>query len=361
MSQQNVVNRFARKLFGLGVALAVILPLTAVIATTPATAAPLACPSPGTLVCLQFTNANSPNLAIDVADPNNPHDYLKMVAGNQESSYWRLEQNPDFTFRIRNLKTNNCIDVWRTNMYLDQWECEGQSSQKWYLVPTSGTANTHMIRQVDTGNCFVLDDVWVWTGACDAANTQQAWNIGVSGIVPGARPLAIKYAMASCDKDPASCNWKEDSTKTAAFTGPAACVSDLVRNTSGTNATFSRTWKQTVGWQNMVGGSLSLAVTTGFSLGVEAEITAEIQANYAHTWIGSEEVSDTVTFTLGNGQYGWITRAPLLKKVTGTWTLFVGSHRWTSRATITLPAKDGTDAKQSVVQLKTATTPPTNC
>jgi hypothetical protein len=121
-----------------------------------------------------------------------------------------------------------------------------------------------------------------------------------------------EYAMARCDADPASGGGHL--SENPAYAGPT--------NVSATWCTTPRVptppsparGSRRVGWQNMLGGSVKLAVTTGFSLGVETKITAEIQANYAHTWIGSEEVSDTVSVTLATGQYSWISRSALLKK-----------------------------------------------
>lgn len=345
----------------LGVVLSLLAAALTLIASGQAQAAPAGCSPPGTLNCLQITSSSYGG-KLDIEDPNDAHSYLQFLGTGADRSFWKLEQNSDFTFRIRNLASNNCVDVWRTNSYLDQWECVGQSSQRWHLVPFSADLSSFYIKQEDTGNCFTLDDNgYIYVDGCEPGNARQSYQLGVSGTIPGPRNVATKYAMGQCDKNPQTCGWKEDKTKYPAYLGASKCVSQLVKNATPSDATYARTWTQTVGWENTLGGSITLGVEVGVDLGIKAKVTTEIEVNYSHTWIGAEETSDTVTLTLKPGEYGWVTRAPLLKKVTGTWTLDLGGQTWTQKAAIVIPAKDGTDTKLNVVVLKAGTTPPTNC
>ena len=345
----------------------------AVLLTTPAAPAtaaadqvadPAACAPPGTLSCLQIASPRSPGKYLDIDNPGDPHAYLRLKPDGGDRSFWRLVADAESVVRVRNLASGNCVDVWRTNNYLDQWECEGQTTQRWHLVPYSLPDNTYRIRQSDTGHCFTRDDAdWVYTTACSAGNTQQEWTIGVGGqSPPGVRNLAVKYAMRQCDTRPTTCEWKENlAAKSPAFLGASRCVSQLVHNSSTNQGTYTRTWEQTVGWENTLGGSITLGVETGVSFGIAAKVTAAVEVNYAHSWIGSETVSDSVTVTLLPGEYGWVTRRPLLKKVTGAWTLDVGGQPWRLPSVIKIPAKDGTDQQLSVIDLRTATTPPAGC
>ncbi|RLK60535.1 RICIN domain-containing protein [Actinokineospora cianjurensis] len=341
--------------------LVLLVLVAAVITPTAASATPVGCASPGSLNCLQFTSAAFGG-GLDIEDPGDAHSYLQFGGALGDRSFWKVEQNADFTFRIRNLASGNCVDVWRTNDYLDQWECVGQSSQRWVLVPFANDFSSFFVKQVDTGSCWTLDDEgYVYVDGCAAGNALQSFKIGVTSTLPGTKTLAVEYAMARCDKDPRTCGWKEDKTKYPAYLEPAACVSQLVKNGTPNNATYSRAWNQTVGWQNTVGGTVTVGVQVGVDLGIKATVTTQIQANYAHSWIGSEATTDTVTITLKPGEYGWVTRAALVKKVTGTWTLDTGGQTWTQKATIVIPAKDGTDSKLSSIVLKAAKTPPTDC
>ncbi|WP_285499588.1 RICIN domain-containing protein [Actinokineospora sp. NBRC 105648] len=339
-----------------------LLSASVVFAAAPAQASEAGCASPGSLNCLRITSDARAG-SLDIEKPADAHSYLRFLASGGDRSFWKVEQNADFTFRIRNLASGNCVDVWRTNGYLDQWECVGQTSQRWHLVPFAADLSSYFIEQEDTGRCFTLDgDGFVLVDDCRAGESTQSFRLGVDGSsLPGTKNLATRYAMARCDKNPQTCDWKEDKTKYPAYLAPAECVSQLVKNATPNEAMYARTWMHTVGWQNTVGGSVSVSTDIGVELGIKAKVTTQVQANYAHSWIGSEAVSDTVTIKLQPGEYGWVTRAALLKKVTGTWTLDIDGRRWTQKATIVIPAKDGTDNKLSALVLKAGKTPPTDC
>ncbi|MFC5290859.1 ricin-type beta-trefoil lectin domain protein [Actinokineospora guangxiensis] len=337
-------------------------PVVPAAAQASAPAAAPGCAPPGTLACLQITSPLRPGLFLDIDNPGDPHSYLKLTPAGGDSAFWKLEADADSMVRVRNLASANCADVW-SDGFLDQWECRGQTNQRWHLVPYSLDAGTYRIRQTDTGNCVTVDGDWAKLTPCGNADTAQEWRLGVGGKSPsGVRALAVKYAMRQCGTKPDSCSWKENTAKKSpAFLGAGECVSQLVHNKTGKAVTYTRTWSQTVGWQNTLGGSITVGVEAGVDFGVVSKITASVQANYSHAWIGSEVATDALAMTLDPGQYGWVTRRPLLKKVTGTWTLDLNGQPWQFGAVLRLPAKDGTDKQSSVLEIRTAAKPPANC
>jgi hypothetical protein len=252
------------------------------------------------------------------------------------------------------------MDVW-SNQDLDQWECLGQTNQRWFLTPYSAGTSSYLLRQVDTGQCVTAVDDYAKLTPCAAGNIEQAWAIGIAGTVPSAHTLAVTYGMNACNAKPQSCTWKEDKTDHKAYLDAKKCVSQVVQNKTSKSAPFTKEWSQSVGWENVLGGSVTLTVKAGVDLGIVAEVEAGVEVNYSHSWIGSQDTSDSVTLTLLPNQYGWITREALLKQVTGTWTLNVGSDSWTQSATITLPAADGTDGMANVLTLHTGAAIPAIC
>jgi hypothetical protein len=213
-----------------------------------------------------------------------------------------------------------------------------QGSQHWFLEPFSADNSTYRIRQVDTDECITADNDYLDIESCRADNLDQSWNLGINGKATGLHALAVNHAMGVCEAISSSCTWKEDTANYKAVLDTAKCVSQVVQNKTSKAAQFTKTWSQSVGWENTLGGSVSLTVETGSDVGVVA-----------------------VTLNLRPGEYGWITRQALLKQVTGTWTFNVGNDPWTQVATITLPAADGTDGMSSVLKLHTGTTIPAIC
>jgi Ricin-type beta-trefoil lectin domain-like len=336
--------------------------LSGVLVPTASAQTAATCTPPGSLGCLQITSV-APDHSGDSIYPDSngdPHGYLYTTDQNPASSYWKFNKNDDSSFTVSNNSSNNCMDVW-SNSDLDQWECLGQTNQRWFVQPYAVGSSNYLLRQVDTGRCVTAVDDYADLEPCAAGNIEQAWAIGIAGTVPSLHTLAVTYGMNACTANPQSCDWKEDKTDHKAYLDAKKCVSQVVQNKTSKPAPFTKEWSQSVGWENTLGGSVSLTVEAGIDLGIVAKVKAAVEVNYSHSWIGSQDTKDSVTLNLLPNQYGWITREALLKQVTGTWTLNVNSDSWTQSATITLPAADGTDGMSSVLTLHANAAIPAIC
>ncbi|MCZ1006916.1 hypothetical protein O1L68_09110 [Streptomyces lydicus] len=83
---------------------------------------------------------------------------------------------------------------------------------------------------------------------------------------------------------------------------------------------------------------------------MQGKVDVAIQGNWSNSWRTDQAQGGNVTIHVKPNQYGWIMRAQLTKEVTGTWTFTndLGTT-WTGAGTATVPAQEGTDAKNSSV------------
>ncbi|MGW8971357.1 hypothetical protein [Streptomyces platensis] len=139
-------------------------------------------------------------------------------------------------------------------------------------------------------------------------------------------------------------------------------MSALYDNTHGAdNEKPTIAYSNTTGWTNSVGGSVTVSAEAGIDEFVVSKVTTSISVNYSHQWREQNTVTKTYPFTVRKGEWGWLTRAQLMKKVTGTWTFSKGDATWTGTGTSTVPAEEGTDGAQSVVTPHSSPQPPADC
>ncbi|MFF3322409.1 hypothetical protein [Streptomyces sp. NPDC002889] len=156
--------------------------------------------------------------------------------------------------------------------------------------------------------------------------------------------------MADCASGVGKCSFNSP-VLGEAYLGRFHQVSDSLFNCSTSNATQTMAWDDTVGSTD----SLGLSVTAGGSIAGMVDLS--VTASYNHSWTSSHSESSSVNMTVKPGEVGWISRAQVMQKVTGTWQTHYdnpkwGHYYWFLQDTITGPAKNGTDGKKNAVVVK---------
>ncbi|MFE6738715.1 RICIN domain-containing protein [Streptomyces tubercidicus] len=341
-------------------ALAAALPLL-----TPSTAR---ADNPAAVTGLTLRSQMNPPNGGDMSALTWSDDAAKPVIDQTPSAEnWALDPSADGTFRIRNERDGKCIGFTEgDNHRLASSDCDpGSGQQRWFLEPTGPL--TFAIRNASSYDCLDVtgesngDGSEVGTYSCRNGATNQNW---VPGYVNDSmRNLLTLYSLKRCaaGESDLKCTYKEDSTSVATV-GPEKCVSALYNNTNGAdNEKPSVTFSDTTGWSNSVGGSVTVSAEVGIDEFIVTKVTTAVSVNYSHQWIGQNTVSKTYPFTVRKGEWGWLTRAQLMKQVTGTWTFSKGDETWSGTGTSTVPAEEGTDGAQSVVTPHSSPNPPADC
>ncbi|MCT7354238.1 hypothetical protein N4P33_19085 [Streptomyces sp. 15-116A] len=156
--------------------------------------------------------------------------------------------------------------------------------------------------------------------------------------------------LADCASGEGQCTFNEPQLGEA-FLGEARQVSDLLYNCSSSPASQSLSWADTVGSSHSVGGSITVGG------GIEGIISASVTATYNYTWQSSHTETSTATVTVAPGEVGWISRAQVMQRITGTWQTHYedrkwGHYYWFVPDVVTSPAPNGTDGKRSAVMVK---------
>ncbi|MEN8651622.1 hypothetical protein ABCR94_13570 [Streptomyces sp. 21So2-11] len=156
--------------------------------------------------------------------------------------------------------------------------------------------------------------------------------------------------IADCASGEGKCTFNSPEIGEA-YLGESRQVSDLLYNCTTSPASQSMSWADTVGSSHSFGTS----VTVGG--GIEGIITASVTATYNYTWQSSHTETSAFTETVQPGEVGWISRAQLMQKISGTWQTHYddpkwGHYYWFTDDVITGPATNGTDGKHSAVLVK---------
>ncbi|MFD0008064.1 hypothetical protein ACFVJ4_37495 [Streptomyces sp. NPDC127178] len=155
--------------------------------------------------------------------------------------------------------------------------------------------------------------------------------------------------MADCESGEGQCTFNDPKVGKA-YLGKQRPVSDLLFNCSSSPASQAITWSDTVGSSHSTG----VSVTTGG--GLAGIFTASVTATYNYTWQTSHTESSTATVTVAPGEVGWISRAQLMRRVSGTWQTHYEDRKWDHYFwyvpdVITSPAPSGTDGRRSAVMV----------
>jgi hypothetical protein len=299
---------------------------------------------------------------------------------------WSMIRDRSGFFQLKNRATNQCLDF-----TLDQelpivvdWDrtvqaaCETvPTQQRWYIQP-SATAGEYLIRNVGNGRCLTefpgLEDgtgidrgeLFSETDQCNTASAADHWWLGFSSTspAPGMSELATRYALALCAQDN-HCGFTITSDESAFVDGHSCVNGTLVYNATKAEQEVELSVADSTGWENTVGGSLTVGVEAGVSGEVfEAKVSTAIEAHYDHAWNGSTTTTVDGHIKVPPGEYGWLGKGRVVKEVTGTWTFNQNESNftWTEPGQSTVPAVDGTDGVNSTtVTLNSSNVPPNNC
>ncbi len=157
--------------------------------------------------------------------------------------------------------------------------------------------------------------------------------------------------IADCDSGAGKCTFN-DPELGEAYLGSFHQVSDSLYNCTTSPATQSMTWSDTVGSTDSAG----VSVTAGGK--IAGIIDLSVTATYSHTWSSTHSESSSVNMTVKPGEVGWISRAQVMQKVSGTWQTHYddpkwGHYYWFVPDVVTGPAPNGTDGQSNAVVVKT--------
>ncbi|MFL6117138.1 MAG: hypothetical protein ACJ786_38170, partial [Catenulispora sp.] len=106
---------------------------------------------------------------------------------------------------------------------------------------------------------------------------------------------AILHGLNRCVQSTSSCSFKITGTGTAYLDQHKCVPGSVVQNGTGSQQNFDVSSNILEGWQNQLGGSVTVSDQAGASIFglLENKITVAVQVSYAHTWIGSSTVTVT--------------------------------------------------------------------
>ncbi|MFG2194033.1 hypothetical protein [Streptomyces sp. NPDC048639] len=156
--------------------------------------------------------------------------------------------------------------------------------------------------------------------------------------------------LADCESGEGKCTFNEP-VFGEAFLGDFRPVSDQLYNCTTSAATQSMTWSDSVSSTDSVGVSLTVGGT------IAKIINVSVTATYNHSWTDTHTETSAVNMTVQPGEVGWISRAQVMQKVSGTWQTHYDDPKWDHYYwfvddTITGPAANGTDGRKNAVVVK---------
>ncbi|GAA0420836.1 hypothetical protein [Streptomyces luteireticuli] len=161
----------------------------------------------------------------------------------------------------------------------------------------------------------------------------------------------VKELMADCASGTGKCTFNDPQVDKA-YLGNYHQVSDTLYNCSTSDATQGLNWSDKVGSSD----TAEFSITTGGKIAGIVDLS--VTAKYGHTWTTEHSDGGSMGMTIKPGEVGWISRAQVMRQVTGTWQTHYddphwGHYYWFWKDTITSPAPNDTDGVKSVVVMKT--------
>lgn len=340
------------------------------------------CRGNGTPACLSILNAGDGTaLAPENTTDASPWVDSAPAQSGTATQQWTMVRDSSGSglFQLRNRSMNKlCLNTaydlgqsaWRTNLVA----CNSQDvGQQWYVEP-GGTPGTYQMKQLSGNEGLVAAEQDPNTGmdtvemgnSARASGGYNVWKPGTSaGVMTGMSQFAAQYGLTLCAKDSSTCSFSVDkSLPTAYFEGRSCLKGTLYYNASNVVQTPFASVTDTTGWENTVGGSLTLGGTvgTGPESAITFQVSSSVTASYSHSFIGSEAIQYSSYLTLQAGQYGWLETATVTKRVTGTWSFDKNRVAWSTPGQSSVHVLDGTDNAGSTVKIvNTSTIPPSNC
>ena len=149
--------------------------------------------------------------------------------------------------------------------------------------------------------------------------------------------------LDKCDNGTDSCVFHPEGAPTDTA-GESHQVGDTACNCTQDLQRSSIAWADTTGETNSLG--VSLSAEYGFS----EVFKVSVQTSYGHTWESSHTETDTTNVDVRPGEVGWVTRAPQMQRVKGTYELhfpdrFYGHYIWYVPFDATGPKPDAPGTK----------------
>ncbi|GAA2935756.1 hypothetical protein GCM10020221_34410 [Streptomyces thioluteus] len=161
--------------------------------------------------------------------------------------------------------------------------------------------------------------------------------------------------MADCASGVGKCTFNDPEVGKA-YLGNYHQVSDTLYNCSTSDATQGLNWSDKVGSTD----SLEVSITAGGKIAGIVDLS--VTAKYGHSWTTEHSDGGSMGMTIKSGEVGWISRAQVMRPVTGMWQTHYNDPHWghyywyfpyPDGDTVVSPAPNDTDGVKNAVVVKT--------
>jgi hypothetical protein len=256
-------------------------------------------------------------------------------------------------FALKNAATGKCIDVYWRDWTLMQWTCDGSAGQWWRLqLADPNDPFSERLVYDKNGACMDLfqDKTYAgaWVGIYDCNNQRnQHWGISnrpgnatyVEDVANSFQPVkdfAMTAGLAFCKNDSSRCAFDATSQTLAVADSSATCISQLYKLPDNRDGSAQLTLRESTGWDNTVGASVTASLEAGVSFIIDAKMTVSVTGSYSHSWTGEQGKDTTMGIQAEAGDYVWFTRNVIHRQVVGSWVFNRNQgDQWTVPTSIT--------------------------